>query len=223
MTDLPIKVLAVLGGAGVGAFAVGASVRLLSRLTTRHQLPAWLMFALRLLGAIVAGWLVALWVFGGGGPLVGGAGGSGLGSGSGGNQKPSPPSTTPELPGTNATGGTNSPAAPGESLQIEILGNEALKRFSPDSRFDPERRYRVESKGAWKVLTLDEVKEFVGARQKESPPLRQISLVLYDDSPAYRVQLVSVLKSWVEDLTAAESGPKMRVNLEQRNQNAPER
>src|SRR5262249_10878041 len=78
----PVKVLAVVGGATLGAFLVGFVVQALARLLTTQKVPPWPLMGVRLLGAIVAGWLVALWVFGEGGGGLGGPGGRGFGSGS---------------------------------------------------------------------------------------------------------------------------------------------
>src|SRR3984957_10852487 len=84
MSDFPIRVLAVLGSAAIGAFATGGLLRLAGRLTmTRGKLPVWIPRTLRGLGAIVLGWLAALWMFGSGLGGFGGPGGCGLGPGSG--------------------------------------------------------------------------------------------------------------------------------------------
>jgi hypothetical protein len=210
VSDLPVKVLAVLGGAAVGAFAVGALVRLISRLTTRQQLPPWLMFVLRFLGAVVVGWLVALWLFGGGGLLPGGAGGLGFGSGSGGEQKqPAPPSTSP-------TADKAKPADPAETLRVEILGDPALKRLAGGGRFDADRRYRVEVNGSVRLLSFERVQDLVRNRMAQKPPLKRIDLVLYGDSPAHDLPVVKDLENWAKDR-------KVQVDSERLDQEAPAR
>ena len=215
MSDLPVKVLAVLGGAAVGAFAVGALVRLISRLTTRQQLPPWLMFVLRFLGAVVVGWLVALWLFGGGGPGIGGQGGTSSGSGSGGEQKQPPPPTT------GPTADKVKPADAAETLRVEILGDPALKRLAGSGHFDAEHRYRLKTDGGPRRMTLAEVKDFVLRRLDQPPPLRRIILVLYNDSPASDRALVTDLENWAKDQRVPGIGQSLQVGQEKPGEDAP--
>ena len=53
MMELPIRVLAVLGAAAVGAFGTGGLIKLVARFTlSRQQLPPRLLQVLRGLGAV---------------------------------------------------------------------------------------------------------------------------------------------------------------------------
>jgi hypothetical protein len=210
MMDLPIKILAVLGGATVGAFGTAAFVQVVARLTTGQRLPPWVVLTLRALGGIALGWLVALWVFGGGGGGVGGAGGLGLGAGTGkGDGSTGAPPRTTNKPDDEG------PANPSETLRIEILGDEPLARISGSGRTDLERRYRIREGGTGaRLLSLPEVKELLRTRREASPKLRTVQVVIYADSPAGKSALVTDFKDWASGLTVAGEGGKMRIVTE---------
>jgi hypothetical protein len=223
VTDYPIRILAVLGAAGVGALGTGGLLRILARLTfTRQKLPLWLLRVLRLLGAVALGSVAALWVFGGGQGGFGGLGGSGIGSGSG-----SDSGSVGLVPQDTAKDNVNKPGpppvVPSESLQIEVLSHEAAKRLSASNpQLDPDRRYRADIGNGPAFFNLDELKGVLLKRQTEEPPLRQVILVLYKDTPERRTPAVADLKRWIEeDLPSGRKGEKTLVNIDARGQNAP--
>lgn len=206
------KILAVVGGGVMGGLVVGLLAQLLARAFTAQRLPRWPLLTVRLLGAVIGGWLVALWVLGGGGPGFGGAGGWGLGSGPGQGES----EKTVEVGKKDSDGQQNERVQmtpEGETLRIEVLGRAAL----PEADVRAERWYRLETAEGPRALTFAEVKEAIKSRQEKSPPLRRIEMVLYKDSPDERVPLVSRLRTWASDL----NGGKMKVDLAQRDAEAP--
>src|SRR4051794_7417814 len=103
-----VKVLAVIGGAAVGAFAFPRFSGLLVRFVTRQKLPPRVAAAFRVLGGLAVGLLVWTWVFSVGGE--GGMGGSGGGwwpFGQGGGK-----GTVAEKPAESAPQPTKEPVAP---------------------------------------------------------------------------------------------------------------
>jgi hypothetical protein len=204
------KVLAVVGGAVVGGLVVGVLAQLLTRAFTAQKLSRGPSLVVRLLGAIICGWLVALWVFGGGGPGFGGLGGFGLGSGPDSGAKTTEVAKK-EGEGKKINGETKTPAA--ETLRIEVLGKDPLQKQDVDA----SRFYRIDSGDGPRLLTFEEIKEVVKKRQGEQPPLRRIEIVLYNDSPDKDVRLVRQLKAWAGEL---DSG-KMKVDVSQPGANAP--
>ncbi len=200
--------LAVVGGAVLGGLLLGFLTGLLVRLVSTRKMPAWARNLVRLLGAVVSGWLVALWLFGGGGPGIGGSGGLGLGSGSGHGTSTA---RTPE--GGAPPTAKQTPAVPPaeNTVRIEILGPEALQKLP--GKPDVEHCYRVEADGQPRLMTLGEVKDFLRERVKKEPRLRRVAIVLYKDSPARDTSLVTDLEEWVKDLPA-EGGGKMKVDFE---------
>jgi hypothetical protein len=210
------KLLAVVGGAVVGGLIVGLLAQLLMKALTMQKLPGKPLLVLRLLGAVIGGWLVALWVLGGGGAGLGGLGGLGLGSGPGkGGTTPTTQATPKEGTGKHKSG-SEAPVVAGETLRIEVLGEEPRKRLGAKA----DHWYRLDSGEGPHVLTLDEVKEVVKKRQQTSPPLRRIEIVLYKDSPDRRGGLVSQLATWAHDLETKD-GEKMKVDFTAPDANAP--
>lgn len=206
------KILAAVGGAVVGGLLVGLLTQLLTRAFTTQKLPRWPLLTVRLLGAVIGGWLVALWVLGGGGPGFGGAGGWGLGSGPGqGEGEKAAEVSKKDGDGKKNDGENKTPTD--ETMRIEVLGRGALS----ESDIRAERWYRIETDEGWRLLTFAEVKEAIKNRQQEQTPLRRIEMVLYNDSPDERVLVVSQLRTWAADL----NGGKMKVDISQPDADAP--
>jgi len=216
--DVLVRILAVAGAAALGGVLLGLLTQLIVKAMTTRKLPPWPLNTVRILGAVASGWLVALWLFGGGGPGLGGLGGFGLGSGSGrgeGDKKPA------EKDKDGKGGGNTSPVAPDESLRVEVLGDPALKRIAGGGALDPARSYRVS--GAEKLLTLAEVKDAIKQRQRQTPPLRRLVLVLYTDSPKEKLGRVDDLKTWADDLVVPGTEDKLRVDFSLLEEAAPTR
>src|SRR5436305_7925867 len=72
-----IRVLAIIGGAAIGAFVTGFLTQAIVRGYTGQKVPRWVVWTLRVLGGFAMGWLVYLIVYGHGGSLFGGFGGGG--------------------------------------------------------------------------------------------------------------------------------------------------
>jgi hypothetical protein len=210
-TDIVVKCLAVLGASVGGGLGFGFVAQLLMRSTMVRKPPRWSVVGVRLLSGVICGWLVALWLFGGGGPGIGGTGGWGLGSGPGKENG----EKAIDLGKKNNDGKTSENAKltlPGESLRIEVLGKDSLS----ESDFAAKRWYRIESKEGELLLTFEQVKEDIKKRQHEQPPLRRIEIVLYKDSPEEHVPIVNQLRIWAADT----DGGKMKVDISRPDTNA---
>ncbi len=219
-SDLPVRALAVVGGACLGAFLLGWLAQVLAKLAFNQKVPPWPLWAVRLLGGLACGWLVWLWLFGGGGGGIGGAGGWwGGGQGKGEADKGKPKEERPEKDKDRKKEKDNgsAPVPPAESLRIEVLGDAPLKKR--DSKTDTRRRYRVA--GEMKLLTLEELKALILKRRAGKPPLRRLEVVLYTDSPDSRTLPVVGLVDWAKDFTDKEGKP-LRVDMSLREQDAPQ-
>lgn len=207
------KVLAVIGGGALGGLLVGVVAQLLSRGMTAQRLPRWPLNIIRLLGAVAAGWAVALWVFGVGGPGVGGPGGPGFGGGSGNGETKKPKEDKPK----DGTGGRE-PVPAGEELRVEVLGDDALAKITGlsrgDPKFDREHRYRIAPSGK-KLLTLKEVEEGITPDRKQPSPYRRVVIVLYKESPGPGSDAVKGLEDYAKNVPA-KGGGKMSVPVELR-------
>jgi hypothetical protein len=232
MSDIPIRVLAVFGAFAVGVFGTGGLLRLAGRLTmTRQKLPPWIPRIVRGLGGLALGWLAALWMFGSGLGGFGGPGGWGLGPGAGigngstignGNATLAPKEEEKEKKKENEPG--PQPPPPTESLRVEVLGPEATGRLDAGKSGDPERRYRLNAGTGPRLMSLAELQDFLRARQQSDPPLRQVILILYRDSPERHTAAVDDLRRWIEeDLPSRTKGARIPIDIDLRAQNAPSR
>jgi hypothetical protein len=207
MLGHPDKLLAVVGGAAVGGLGVGFLVQLVVRGWTRQEVPRWAMMTLRVVAGVASGWLVALWLFSGGGGGLGGPGGPNIG-GNDGNNNPQAGKDKDErkddLPNKVNT------------LYVEVLGTETLKQIDPN-HFDPQHCYRIGTQ----LLTQEQVIEHIKQRQKEGPPLEAVTLVLYDNGPSEQVPKVADLKDEVGALTVPGGSKRLSVAVLRRTQNAP--
>ena len=210
-TDVVVRILAVVGGGVLGGLGLGLLAQLLARAFTTKKLPRGPVLVVRLLSGVICGWLIALWLFGGGGAGIGGLGGWGLGSGTGkGSGEKTTEVAKKDGEGAKDDGEAKTPAE--ETLRIEVLGKDTLKKMDADA----VRCYRIERSGP-RLLTFEEVKEEIKKRQQQQPPLRRIEIVLYKDSPDERVPLVSELKAWAREL----DDRKMKVDISQPDADAP--
>jgi hypothetical protein len=207
------KILAIAGGAALGALLSGLLTQLLCRAVTTRKVPRGVLFLIRLLGAVVCGWLVALWVFGGGGGGLGGPGGSGFGAGAGkGTQQPAGEGEKKREEDRRPDKGT-------AGLRVEVLGDPALKRVAAGNPVDPNRRYRVEGKEG--LMTLSEVEQLIEQR-RTSAGLRRLDIILYNDSPARNVLYVARLEEWARNLPVGEN-ETIKVDVVLRDEDAPTR
>jgi hypothetical protein len=202
-SDLPVRVLAVVGAAAIGAFLLSWLVQVLCSVAFGQKLPPWPRWGLRVLGGVAAGWLVALWLFGGGGGGLGGEGGFGLGAGTGKGKE-----MTGAVTSADEKKEKKEEAAPsqGATLPIEVLGDAPLKVMAKSGNFDPTRRYRVA--GERQLRTLAEVKELI--RQRKSS-LARLEVILYRDSPARDTRQVAELVTWAGDV---DTGGKDRLKVD---------
>jgi hypothetical protein len=206
ITDAVVKILAILGSGAGGALGMGLLARLLLPTMTLRKPPRWSILTVRLLGGGIGAGLAALWLFGGGGPGIGGTGGMGFGSGisQGSSAK------TEEV---GKKDDTILETLVDQTLRIEVLGNAALTE--PD--IQAKRHYRIETAEGPRLLTFAEIRAAIQKRQQEQPPLRCIELVLYKDSPHETVPLVHDLREWVSD----RHGGKIKMDIVKRDAEAP--
>jgi hypothetical protein len=173
---LPMQLLAVAGGAAVGWLAIGFAVNVLRRFLGVSSVPRPPLVFARTFGAVVAGWVVWLWVFGHGGSGIGGPGGNSLGGAPG-----SEPGITQEQPRP-----TPARSVDGSSpLTVVMLGGNRVK----DDRF-----YKI--LGENQALTLSELKEALKKRQDLD--LQRLKIAIYDDSVAENHVRVTNLVEWAE-------------------------
>lgn len=186
-----IKGLCVIGGAALGGFLAGLVAQVLARLLAGRAVPRVPLTIIRLLGAIVLGWVVALFMFGGGGGGFGGFGGWGFGGPGGGDTgRGTGKAGSTEHGSTTGKGeeprdSARSTVPESAALRVEVLGVSG------------ERVYRVE--GEEKTHTLAEVRSLIQERQKKAP-LQRVVIVIYRNSPEESKAQVTELEDLAREL-----------------------
>ncbi len=185
-TELPVRILAVIGAAVGGGLGLGLLAQLLLRAFAARKPPRWSMAIVRTLSGLICGWLVALWLFGTGRPGLGGSGGLGLGEGASvgdANEKTNPFQTKND--------GGASKVSDEQTLRVEVLGMEALRSANRDAA----HCYRLDKSDGTVFLTWPELKDEMN-RRRDHVSLRRVEIVLYKDSPNDDRAVVTQLKNW---------------------------
>jgi hypothetical protein len=215
-SDMPVKLLAVLGAAAAGGFFVTAGMQFFVKATFGQKVPPWPTWAVRILSAVLFGWMVTRWLFRG----EGGTGffGSGTGTGtSSENDKAYPGSKKADKKDAKDKA-DEPPVTASETITVEVLGDEPLRKLAKSETFDGGKRYRVAGQPG--LRSLEEVRKLVLGRRDAKPPLKRLELVLYLDSPDRQGAQVASLVEWANDLE--EKGKKwLRVDLSEKDRYAP--
>jgi hypothetical protein len=142
----------------------------------------------RALGAVVAGWVIWLWVLGHGGSGIGGPGGSGIGGASGSGK-----GTSQEQPRPTQRGSVDR----ANTLTVVMLGGDRVKE---------DRFYKI--LGENDTMTLSDLRDLLKKRQAAG--LQGIKIAIYEDSVPENHARVTSLKEWAQlhDLQVSFSFPK---------------
>jgi hypothetical protein len=229
-TELPYHVLAVVGGFAAGGAGVGWLVQLFARLAFHQAVPRWPLWAVRTLGGVAAGWIVYLCLFGGGtGP--GGPGGI-FGFLRGGNQPskdaqkdakdakaktPDQPTPKVEPPKPRAADKDQKAPGQGETLRVEVLGEDTVAALAKKGATRGEGHYRV--RGQAGLLTLQQAQQLLRERRAGKPPLHTLVIVVYRDSPAADTHWVKDLQDYAGGLGSKDE--PLRVDVSLPDSNAP--
>jgi hypothetical protein len=207
-SDLPVNVLAVIGAFTVGGFLGGWAFALTAKLAFNQKVPNWLAWAVRLLSGLAAACVVWMWVFGSGG---GGFGGSGFGLGGNGagkdkdtksdkDDKKTDPVVPPKDKDPDEKPKTDGPGiGAGETLRVEVLGDGPLEKLAGERKMDRDKRYRI-ADAPTALRTLEEIRKLILQRRSQTPPLRQLVVIIYSDSPDKDNPYVKDLVLWAKDL-----------------------
>lgn len=211
--NIAIRSLAVVGGAVIGGLATSGLARVVVRAGTTRKIPPKIRWTLRTLGGLISGWILALFLFGGGGGWgLGGTGGLGLGSdGRGGDGvSDGEPTDKADTQGTDAEHALSSPST---ELRIEVLGDDPLRQLAKGGKTDLSHCYRIDGEAPPKLYTLAELRKTINRRMNQKPPLKRIEILLYRDSPGRRVKRVADLEEYLDDLAAARKDPNFSFNV----------
>ncbi len=180
-----LMVLAVAGGALIGGLGAGLLVQLAVKLLYGGKVPNAVLQIVRIVGAVIGGWVVYLIFFGGlggAGPGPGGPGGTGK-EGAG----PGPAASSREGPSAAETRREEGPPpTPENTVRVEVLGEG----------FSGDRFYRVA--GEPQTQTLEQIKQAVDQKRQQAPGLQKLEIVLYENSPHRDTPVVMELQNWAK-------------------------
>jgi hypothetical protein len=208
----PEALLAIVGGAALGALLAGWIARLLTRWLTTRPAPRWMLVLVRVLGAVALGLLVAVWVWNGGGwgPFGNGPGPGGLpggqlggkaGVGEGGGTGPKADSNNSGGTKPPADSGAKPPADPEKAMKVAVLTDAAVAKEAGEEAVKEHRYYRREDRDAKDagLYTLKGIEDAVEDRRGRQPPLEELVLVLpFEGGAGSRSKAVIDLKDWAQ-------------------------
>lgn len=222
--EIVVRSLAVVGGAALGAILAGWVIGWVQRTffeKDKEGLPASAHWIIRGAAAILFGLLTYLIVFGTGGWGLGGPGGPGSGAGpkdgvkEGKKDGSKEGSTSPSKDGKKDKEG---PPPPSTQLNVEVLGDEPLKKIHKVSGLTKDqqsRRYRVQVEGSNKLMGMQELQQYI---DEHKPPLKRVEVIVYKDSPVSDQPAVKDLTDWLAGLgtklVAAKQEPKKFAPVE---------
>lgn len=194
------NILAILGGAVVGYFAMGFLTGFFVRGPSGQGLSGWLIWVLRIMSALLCASLVALFLLG--------PGGAGWGTGTGTGTKDS---TQPGTKDAKPTVKDQEPVTPPEkdktppgdrSLFVEVLMNAEIKEAFTNAAASADairerRYYRVRGSQPQALLTLKDVRDKL---QSDKPPYRTLYIVLGSNRSDKAVPRVADLKAEADRL-----------------------
>lgn len=181
---LGIRVLAVVGGAVVGALLTSLLVWLAGKYWFKRQAPWPAKKLLRTLGAIAGALLVAsfLHLSGGGWGLFGGGGtGSGESGDRGGSKGQEALNQSKEKPHAIASPGA-------ERVRVTVLGGALVH---------PPAYYRVDGRPG--AAELKDVQDLVRSRREQAKSLAAVDILIYDNSLGQDTEPVKKLQAWVRE------------------------
>src|SRR5262245_59540850 len=192
---LALRVLAILGGAVVAGLLASFLVKFLVRRVSSRPMPVWSVRLVRLLGAVLGGWLVWLWVFGPGGPGIGGPGGGHRGGGKDGEKEARKDEKEEEKDKKEPRKDADKEPPKKEPIQIALLGSSPLEEMFGKG-FDVKKCYRVEGGPPKAVYDLPGLKKEVGQRLAKATG---VQVILYRDSPDEDNEFFKDLRRWLLD------------------------
>jgi hypothetical protein len=180
--QIVVKVLAVAGGAAVGAFLASGLTRILILRLFRRKQPSSARTLVRVLGAACGGLVVAVLLFTGLGDGWG-LGGWGLGGGQSKGDLGTARAVATQ-PETSIAPTPPPPASP-PSVRVVMLGGNLVRNGAA---------YRIE--GERQARTLADLQQVIRQRMAATPPAKSLDILVYENSVARGSAPVEDLEQW---------------------------
>jgi hypothetical protein len=213
-TEWPVKILATVGGASVGAVAIGWLVQLIAKVVFVQKMPGTVLNIVRAVGGVACGLLVWTLLGPSLGPGKGPGEGPGKGPGEGSSRMASSSSDT-QVKGTDKAT-TPGPEKSGKTLVVEVLGDDPLREIArkQGGNFDRQRRYRITEGGKKVLKSREEIEKIIKeGHLSKTEPLTGLAIKVYQDTPA-RDTWVAPLEQFAMKVSTKESPLKVTQEIE---------
>ncbi len=186
----PERPLAVFGGIALGAYLSVLLVNLLFKRISKKPLPNWVSFSFRLLGGITGGWIVFIYLFGGGGDGIGGPGGAGNGRN---NNKFTTPVATESPADKDNQLKKNDPSK--VVINLRVLTDESAKKMM-QGNYQPKKYYLLSDKPD-ELFDIESLLSHLNSVLKSSM-IERIDFVIGVDDPDRDTNRVRLVRNWAE-------------------------
>lgn len=186
----PERPLAVFGGIALGAYLSVLLVNLLFKRISKKPLPNWVSFSFRLLGGITGGWIVFIYLFGGGGDGIGGPGGAGNGRN---NNKFTTLVATESPADKDNQLKKNDPSK--VVINLRVLTDESAKKMM-QGNYQPKKYYLLSDKPD-ELFDVESLLSHLNSVLKSSM-IERIDFVIGVDDPDRDTNRVRLVRNWAE-------------------------
>lgn len=186
----PERPLAVFGGIALGAYLSVLLANLLYKRISKKPLPNWVSFSFRTLGGITGGWVVFIYLFGGGGDGIGGPGGAGNGRN---NNKFTTPVATESPADKDNQLKKNDPSK--VVINLRVLTDESAKKMM-QGNYQPKKYYLLSDKPD-ELFDIESLLSHLNSVLKSSM-IERIDFVIGVDDPDRDTNRVRLVRNWAE-------------------------
>ena len=186
----PERPLAVFGGIALGAYLSVLLANLLYKRISKKPLPNWVSFSFRTLGGITGGWVVFIYLFGGGGDGIGGPPGAGNGRN---NNKFTTPVATESPADKDNQLKKNDPSK--VVINLRVLTDESAKKIM-QGNYQPKKYYLLSDKPD-ELFDIESLLSHLNSVLKSSM-IERIDFVIGVDDPDRDTNRVRLVRNWAE-------------------------
>lgn len=186
----PERPLAVFGGIALGAYLSVLLANLLYKRISKKPLPNWVSFSFRTLGGITGGWVVFIYLFGGGGDGIGGPGGAGNGRN---NNKFTTLVATESPADKDNQLKKNDPSK--VVINLRVLTDESAKKMM-QGNYQPKKYYLLSDKPD-ELFDVESLLSHLNSVLKSSM-IERIDFVIGVDDPDRDTNRVRLVRNWAE-------------------------
>jgi hypothetical protein len=180
----------VFGGIALGSYLSVLLANLLYKRISKKPLPNMVSLSFRTLGGIMGGWIVFIYLFGGGGDGIGGPGGTSNGSNNGNS---SAPELAKSLIEKDNQLKKNEPSK--VVINLRVLTDESAKKMM-QGNYQPKKYYLLADKPD-ELFDIESLLTLLNSTLKNSK-IERIDFVIGVDDPDRDTNRVRLVRNWAE-------------------------